>query len=161
MAASSAGRDSAQRGRGFLVRLTAWLKWHPGRYEVAPDSEASGPQPFEEAQAEPEHIHHPRFSPKELDECIEHSLTSGEADLYAALKDSWSGDFDAAKLRLKGRKARPTAPERLASEDKAFGGDLYPTSAHTTGDDVRFVKVATWSQKQKPVEGAPPKPSAA
>ena len=160
MGAHISGRGSAT---GFIDRLAQsirkMLAWRPGRYESAEGFASQEGGPVVPAQAEPEHVHHARYSPEELDDAIEHSFETGEADLYAAaLKDSWSGDFDAARLRLKARKAKPKGPEKRAGDNKAFGGDLYPTSAHATGQDVRYVKVSTWASKAPKPEsaGAPP-----
>ena len=161
MAAHISGRGSSL---SLIARLAQSARrvvcWRPGRYEVADEPESATPPEFVPAEPEPEPGHHSRYSPQELDECIEDSIRTGNADLYAALHDSGSGDFDPGKSRwgLRRSKRKPTQPPAAPREAKAFGGDLYPTAAHTTGGDVHYVKVSTWSSNQKPqASGEPPR----
>ena len=88
---------------------------------------------------------------------FEARIRTGSVDLDAALHDSGSGDLDAGKSRWGQRRPRrkPAPAEPGIREPKAFGGDLYPTAAHTTGEDVRYVKVTTWSSGKSPPEEPP------
>lgn len=159
-----AGGGYANGDAGLLTRLAAsvkqLLRWRPGRYESAEEtSPGSGDGAgFVIAQPEPEHLHHARYSVQELDAAIEDSIRTGAADLNAAGRGSDSGDAVGKSWwgRMRSSRSRPKPAEPPARETKAFGGDLYPTAAHGTGKDVRYVKVSTWS-KQSP-NGAP-KPS--
>lgn len=145
--------------------MKQWVRWRPGRYENAQaksaDPAGAAPGGFDLAEPEAEHLHHARYSVQELDAAIEDSIRTGAADLNAAERGSESGDGDPAgkswwgRMRSSRSRPKPAEPPR---EAKAFGGDLYPTAAHGSGKDVRYVKVSTWAKENtngaaKPLPG--------
>ena len=91
----------------------------------------------------PENEHHARFTPAELDECIERSLQGwvrdDEADCPPTLAPA-----EAPVGRRKSRRAAAADAAPKPAEARAFGGDLYPTAAHCSGQNVRYVRVKTW-----------------